>query len=261
MTRHLWLVLFVLAAGRLSAQGVPPGTAGPPAPDCFFSSGSSGGATATGKYGPNGGSNTFFDNTVSQCAIWHLVYVATSGASSISIELDGANAGATFGTPGSFAALTGLAYGSTNPSTVTGGSDIAAAPTVVPAYVQVNLGTLNAGTVRWWAIGYRPAATTTPGTGFGQFVLQAPLAALLSGQQAVTNAAAALATTTIKTICVKNLLTSTASVYIGPTGISTSTGHELGIGETWCGNVGNANEVFVIAAANSTSTVSWVGTN
>lgn len=260
--KKLLLVLALLWGARsLYAQGVPPGTAGPPAPDCFFSSGSTGGSTATGSYGPGGGTSNWFDNTGSQCAIWHLIYIATSGASSISIELDGANTGTAFGTPGSFSALTGAAPGSSNPSTATGGADIALSPLVPPAYVQVKIGTLNAGSVRWWVIGYRPSATTTPGTGFGSFVFLAPNGSVVSGQQAVTNAAVALTTTTLKTICVKNILTSTASAYIGPTGISTSTGFELGIGETWCGNVSNANAVFVIAAANSTSTVSWIGTN
>ena len=244
----------------MRAQGTPPGVTGAPAPDCFFSSGSSGGSSATGSYGPNGGAGSFFDNTAAQCAVWHLMYTATSGASSISIELDGANAGTAFGTPGSFSALTGVAPGSTNPSTATGGADIAIAPIVVPAYLQVKVGTLNAGSVRWWVIGYRPNATTTPGTGFGSFVFTAPNGSFLSGQQAVTGTAAALASNPAKNVCVKALIGNTINVYIGTTGVLTTTGDELTPGEGRCFTLSNTNLIFVVASTTGAS-VSWSATN
>lgn len=84
--------------------------------------------------------------------------------------------------------------------------------------------------------------------------------AVLSNQQAVTNAAVALATNASKNICVKGLSTNTASVYIGPTGITTATGMELAPGDAYCGPVSNTNLIFVIAAAGG-QTVSWLATN
>ncbi len=85
-------------------------------------------------------------------------------------------------------------------------------------------------------------------------------AAILSGQQAVTNAAVALATNTIKNICVKALDGNTAVVFVGPTGITTATGMELGAGESYCTGLTNSNLMFVIATAGGQS-VSWVATN
>jgi hypothetical protein len=84
--------------------------------------------------------------------------------------------------------------------------------------------------------------------------------AVLSNQQAVTNAAVALATNTSRNICVKALAANTANVYIGPTGITTATGMELAAGDAYCGPVSNTNLIFVIATAGGQS-VSWIATN
>lgn len=257
MKRLLLATLVLLGAARfLAAQGNVPGTAGAPSPDCFFN----GQVSATGTFGVLGGSGAYFDNTGSQCAIWHLIYTATSGASSISIELDGANTGTTFGTPGSFAALTGTPSGSSNPSTATGGAEVAMAPSTVPAYVQVKVNTLNGGQLKYWVIGYRPGISSTPGIGFGQYVVPSPNSTVISFQQAVTGSAVALATNTVKTMCVKALVGNTINVYIGPSGVATSTGMELAPGETWCGAVSNTNLVFVIASTTGAN-VSVIGTN
>lgn len=261
MKRLLIAFGLLLAGGRLAtAQGTVPGTAGAPSPDCFFSSGSTGASSATGTFGPNGGSKGWFDNTNAQCAVWHLVYVATSDASSVSIELDGADLATNFQTPGAFSALTGAAPGSSNPSTAVGGADIAVAPVKIPAFVQVKIGTLNAGSVRWWVIGYRPNATTTPGTGFGSFVFNAPTGTFFAGQQAVTGTAAALASNTSKKFCVKALIGNTINVFVGITGVTTSTGDELTPGEGRCYTLSNTNLVFVVASTTGAS-VSFSGEN
>lgn len=85
-------------------------------------------------------------------------------------------------------------------------------------------------------------------------------AAVLSGQQAVTGAAVALATHTIKNVCIKALLANTINVYVGPTGITTATGMELAPGDAVCLPVLNTNLLFVIASTVGNS-VSWVATN
>ncbi len=100
-------------------------------------------------------------------------------------------------------------------------------------------------------------------TNAGTFATQSNLtgnAAVISGQQAVTGSAVVLATNTMKNICVKALAANAINVYIGPSGVSTSTGMELAPGDSWCGPVTNSNVIFVIASTTGSS-VSWIGSN
>jgi len=83
---------------------------------------------------------------------------------------------------------------------------------------------------------------------------------VLSGQQAVTGSAVALGTNTTKTACVKALIGNTINVYVGPSGITTSTGMELAPGQSVCLPVTNTNLLFVIASTTGAS-VSWIATN
>ena len=85
-------------------------------------------------------------------------------------------------------------------------------------------------------------------------------AAVLSGQQAVTGSAVALATHASKNVCVKSLIGNNLTVYVGPTGITTSTGMELAPGDSVCLPVSNTNLLFVIASTTGSS-VSWISTN
>jgi hypothetical protein len=114
-----------------------------------------------------------------------------------------------------------------------------------------------------------PIITTADGNHFSQapgdethgpLVQLSGNSAVRSAQQAVTNAAVALTSGAAKNICVKGLSTNTASVYIGPTGITTSTGMELAPGDAYCGPVSNTNLIFVIATAGGQS-ISWIATN
>lgn len=91
-------------------------------------------------------------------------------------------------------------------------------------------------------------------------VTESSSTALLAGQQAVTGTAAALATNTTKEVCVKALLANTINVYVGPTGVTTSTGLELGPGDSYCTRVTNTNALFVIASGAGPS-VSWAARN
>ncbi len=85
-------------------------------------------------------------------------------------------------------------------------------------------------------------------------------AAVLSGQQAVTGSAVALATHAAKNICVKALIANSLNVYVGPTGVTTATGMELAPGDSLCVPVSNSNLLFVIASTTGAS-VSWASTN
>jgi hypothetical protein len=80
------------------------------------------------------------------------------------------------------------------------------------------------------------------------------------GQTAVTGTAAALPTHAANGVCVKALIGNTINVYIGPTGITTSTGFELPPGQGWCGALNNLNAVFVIASTTGAS-VTWTVTD
>jgi hypothetical protein len=137
--------------------------------------------------------------------------------------------------------------------------------TTIPFLTPSNVAALKGG-VGLYDIPVLPTAdgvhwAIAPGNAtFGALVQISGNAAVRSAQQAVTNAAVALASGASKNICVKGLSTNTASVYIGPTGITTSTGMELAPGDAYCGPVSNTNLIFVIAVAGGSS-VSWIATN
>jgi hypothetical protein len=99
----------------------------------------------------------------------------------------------------------------------------------------------------------------TDGTG-NQAIFQIGLSTFTSGQQAVTGTAAALATNTAKSVCVKALIANTINVYVGATGVTTSTGFELTPGGGACFTVANTNLVFVVASTTGAS-VAWSLTN
>jgi hypothetical protein len=84
-------------------------------------------------------------------------------------------------------------------------------------------------------------------------------ATILSGQQAVTASAVALATNSLtKGICVEGLSSNTISIYVGPSGVTTSTGIEIPPGASYCVGVSNSNALYVIASTTGAS-VTWSG--
>lgn len=206
------LLVLALSASAAVAQGIVPGATGPPSPDCY----------ATGSFTATGTAYNWDNHTVG-CTSWHLSYTATSNVSALSIEIDAANLGTTAGSAGTFSAMTGIAYGSTNPSTAVTGGEIAAAPFITPAWVQIKLGSMTGtGQVNWVVMGYRPTATTTPGGGFGTFALGYvtsgfPVLATACTQSAVIAATAGAGAT----IVVTNAL-ATVGVHICGFAISTS---------------------------------------
>ena len=120
--------------------------------------------------------------------------------------------------------------------------------------------------------GTSPGAVQVPGvnasifTGSTVVSSSAPLpvktplpATILAGQKAVTATAAALATNTlVNGLCIEALSTNLISVFIGPSGVTTSTGLELAAGATYCPSVSNSNAIYVIASTTGAS-VSWSG--
>lgn len=88
-----------------------------------------------------------------------------------------------------------------------------------------------------------------------------PRTTALSGQQAVTGTAASLGTHAVAGgFCVVADIGNTIPVYIGPAGVTTSTGYPLVAGQPACNNLGNTNELFVVASTTG-ATAEWFGTN
>lgn len=114
----------------------------------------------------------------------------------------------------------------------------------------------------------RTIATTSTGNPLVEFpvpqgVYMEGLGTLLNGQQAVTGTAAALPSNTTKFVCVRALIANTINVYVGTTTVTTSGstgGFELPPGQGQCFQVGNSNQLYVIASTTGAS-VSWEGLN
>jgi drug/metabolite transporter (DMT)-like permease len=95
--------------------------------------------------------------------------------------------------------------------------------------------------------------------GRGQSSNNTSNAQIYNNQQAVTASAAALASQALRTICVKAMHANTTTVYIGNASVTTGNGMELIADQSWCGNITNANLVYIIGTAGAN--VSWIGTN
>lgn len=84
--------------------------------------------------------------------------------------------------------------------------------------------------------------------------------AVVSGQQAVTASAVALPSNTAKEVCVKALVGNALNIYVGPSGVATTTGIELAPGDGYCTRVTNTNALFVVASSTGSS-VSFAARN
>lgn len=78
-------------------------------------------------------------------------------------------------------------------------------------------------------------------------------ASLFSAQQAVTATAAALGANACRAVTVRALMGNVIPVFIGPTGVTTTTGYELAPNQSVVLNVSNANLLFVIASTTGAS--------
>jgi hypothetical protein len=94
----------------------------------------------------------------------------------------------------------------------------------------------------------------------GTWTLSSPVSGtIVNGQQAVTGTAAALANHTVtQSLTVEALSTNTISVFVGATGVTTSTGIELPAGAAVTLPVSNSNVVFVVASTTG-ATVTYIG--
>jgi hypothetical protein len=83
---------------------------------------------------------------------------------------------------------------------------------------------------------------------------------VVAGQASVTTSAAALAANSTKELCVRALIGNTDVIYVGPSGVTTSTGYPLYAGDGVCAHPSNSNLVFAISAS-GTQNAAFVGTN
>jgi hypothetical protein len=81
-----------------------------------------------------------------------------------------------------------------------------------------------------------------------------------SNQQTVTTSAAALPTKAlVNGIVITAPSTNSATIYVGPSGVTTSTGYQLVPGTSISYGVSNLNAIYIISAASTTDTISFTG--
>jgi hypothetical protein len=281
------ILLFLCFAAFAFAQ---PATVTLPQPDCqiVINLSTVGQTTPTA---PNAG----YNNITGGCDTWAMS-IAVSGFSSATVALQSAPNVA--GVPGTWVTFNGTPFSpspsNVNPITTAGQSfvwEYGYNPWVRVALTAAT----GTGVVNGLAFGWRIPSATSNGTSgesanvniaefggvavaLGQALMAASMpvviasnqsaipvtvpgnAAVISGQQAVTGSAAALATNATKNVCLKAAIANTINVFIGPTGVTTSTGLEVAPGQFVCEPVSNSNLLFVIASTTGAS-VSWIATN
>jgi len=104
------------------------------------------------------------------------------------------------------------------------------------------------------------STTATPtSSARGLVVREAPGASIVAGQQAVTGTATALPSVAVRQVCVTHVEGgSVGTVYVGPTGVTTSTGWPLTPGAGVCLPTDSVADVFVIASGVGSS-IAYVG--
>jgi hypothetical protein len=199
-----------------------------PQPDCtiIIGSGSTGLTTVnqTVPLSPNAG----YNNNSGGCDTWAMS-LAVSGFSTVTVALQSApNVAGVAGSWSTFAGGTIVSPSPNNANPITTSTQAFLWIYGHNPWVRVQLtGATGTGIVTGALFGWRipSAASTGSGGGGGSSdVVILGNGALLSGQQAVTASAAALATNATKTVCIAAATTNTINVFVGPSGVSSSTG-------------------------------------
>ena len=84
---------------------------------------------------------------------------------------------------------------------------------------------------------------------------------MFSGQQDVTASSVALPTNSVtNSVVVKAMASNVINIFVGPSGVATTTGYELQPGQASPPlSVGNANEIFLIASTTGAK-ICFIGT-
>lgn len=229
----------------------------------------------------------YLDNRSLQCQTWTVAYEADAGLSGYTVAFQSATGSAT---PATFGAYTGNTVNS-SPSFGTAANGLATycslasctsgGSTVNTPWIRVLVsGATGTGNIRVSFYGYRTGPTGGTGGGGGSGgggggcsspcavtqstipwqTAQFGLSTLASGQQAVTGTAANLGTNTARTVCLAADIGNTITIYMGTTGVTTSTGFPLVAGQSTCQPVANTSEIFVVASTTGAK-VEWLLTN
>lgn len=207
-------------------------------------------------------SGTAFGNLGAvRCTTWTVTYFADS-ASDVSLQLEtspdlaGAPTGVWTAVPSG-----SITFGS-NPSTVNTQSFFVA-QTYAP-WLRVNVTVFSGASVSVKVDGWRgknaPPVGSSGGGGGSSAVQILGNSSVVSGQQAVTATAVALPSEAAKTVCVSAAIANSILVYVGPAGITTSTGFWLAAGQSTCQPLSNVNLLSVVASTTG-ATISWLATN
>ena len=185
-----------------------------------------------------------------------VTFPSHTGSGTIQGTLQGYKTGYSLG--GNVPASGGCVGTVSTPCVVEGVTAAGAPPTTAPVLIAgqdgTNTQTIKTDTGGQLAIQQATASAlnaTVVSPGYGTFV---------SGQQAVTASAVALATNTARAVCVVALNTNTIPVYLGATGETTSTGLPLLPGQSTCQPVNNTNLIFVVASTTGAG-VAWTLVN
>ena len=85
-------------------------------------------------------------------------------------------------------------------------------------------------------------------------------ATIYSAQQTVTTSAVALASQALSNgLVITADPTNSAAIYVGPSGVTTSTGYKLQPGASISYGVTNANAIYIVSAASTTDKISEAG--
>jgi hypothetical protein len=177
---------------------------------------------------------------------WYQVFWITQGTiSGCTLTIDGLVAGGTYST----GSLMSSQSCTSNNSYTSGSAVYATSAKVTPTIT-------GSGSVSVYIFGY----INNPASSGGSSVVSLTVPTnVFSGQSAVTGTAAALTGQALtKGVCVEALSTNTISVYIGPSGVTTSTGIEVPAGSGFCIAVSNTNILYVVASTTG-ATVTWAG--
>jgi hypothetical protein len=254
------LILTVAVVYAVNVNGQPP------QPDCLIPFDTGAGAAAATYNFPVGNG---FDNRTAGCVTWTLEW-----QSSLSPTV-------TF--QSSVGVATPTSYGTYTGTTVFSGTGIATfsnlqTGTVVDTpWVRVNVVMGSSGQTKGVLYGYKTGQTGGTGGGGGGSGSGCPnpcpvpqstvpwqealygLSTLVTGQQNVTGSAAALSTQASRQVCVVADIGNTTTLYVGPSGVTSSTGLPLVAGQSTCFQLANVNLVNVVGTVGAK--IEWSATD
>jgi len=192
---------------------------------------------------------------------YRILWVPNGTVSSCSLSIDSATSVSTAGVLTS-PIIGGIISAASIGSCATAGEYVTTSAAGISAYGQITPTITGSGNVIVVLFGY----TDNPQAGGGitgtvsvsnfpsTYATQpAGFSSIAAFQQAVTASAVVLATNSVHGFCVKALSTNSITVYVGPSGVTDSTGYPLGASDSICYQGSNTNLAYVIASTTGAS--------